>query len=503
MRISRKKAIMLISIDSSPQYELSPYLFMQFAEPLGTADSSIDAAWDFKNNCWQKEVVETLKDLAPTMIRWGGCFASYYHWQEGVGPVRRPMHNLCWDGIYLNQVGTHELAELTSKVGAELLLNVNFLSEGQKKWMEGCPGDNRVGTAEEAAAWVRYCNDPEDKLRLSHGVKEPYNVHYWQIGNETGYMPPSFTEPGFTSKENALHALEFVRAMRKADPSIRIIVWGDGPNQVWKERYRNGMLSDWTRDVCESVGDEAELIAFHNHFGGDEEFSALNGTNYRKDPALTWELLRKAAADCNDRLEYMHKSVKPYGKKIAMTEGHMVHICRDRTGLMASWAAGVMYAECFNALQRHGEVMEIATLADFMGNRWNSNAVMLPAPAWIPGAKPYLLPVGHIARLYRRHIGKFALKVSCGNSSVDAAASCTGNKIFCHLVNKERSTPQKIQLSVGGKELRDFKVWEISADPELEIMELCTNALDPVEKVIVDGSYTLPGAGVAVIEAEL
>ena len=491
---------MKIEIDSTPLYDLSPYLFMQFAEPLGCADSSIDAAWDFKNNCWQGKVIEILKELSPTMIRWGGCFASYYHWREGVGPQRVPMHNICWDGIYLNQVGTAELAQLTRTIDAQLLLNVNFMSEGQKKWMEPVPGDDRRGTAEEAAAWVRYCNDPEDKLRLSHGVKEPYNVRFWQIGNETGYQPPSFTEPGFTAEENGTYAARFVREMHKADPSIRLIVWGDGPNQVWKERFRNGELSDWTQAVCNRVGEGAELIAFHNHFGGDEEFAPLSGTGYRKDPFLTWELLRAAARDFNDRLEYMHRSVRPYGKKLAMTEGHMVHLCRDRTGLMASWAAGVMYAECFNALQRHGEVVEIATLADFMGNRWNSNAVMLPAPAWIPEAKPYLLPVGHIAKLYRHHIGKKAVKVSGGSSLVDIAGSCTEGKFFCHLVNKERSTPQKIQLSLDGKPVRNFKVWEIAADPELEMMELCSNALDVVERFVCDGEYLLPGAGVAVIE---
>ena len=259
-RTSRKKAIMLISIDSTPQYELSPYLFMQFAEPLGTADSSIDAAWDFKNNCWQKEVVETLKDLAPTMIRWGGCFASYYHWREAVGPTRIPMHNLCWDGIYLNQVGTAELAELARTVRSELLMTVNFLGDGRKEWLEARPGDKRWGTAEEAAAWIRYCNDPDDPLRLSHGVKEPYNIRYWQIGNETGYAPPCFRS-GFTSEENARHASEFASQMLKADPSVRLIVWGDGPNQVWKERFRNGELSDWTKAVCESTGDKAELVA--------------------------------------------------------------------------------------------------------------------------------------------------------------------------------------------------------------------------------------------------
>ena len=162
---------MKISVNTESLYKLSPHLFMQFAEPLGIADSSIDAAWDFKKNCWQPEVVKILQELAPPMIRWGGCFASYYHWKEGVGPKRIPMHNICWDGIYLNQVGTAELAQLAKDTGAELLLNVNFLSEGQKKWMEPVPGDNRIGTAEEAAEWIRYCNDPDDKLRLSQDRK--------------------------------------------------------------------------------------------------------------------------------------------------------------------------------------------------------------------------------------------------------------------------------------------------------------------------------------------
>ena len=102
----------IIQINPKPLYRLSPYLFMQFAEPLGTTDTSIDAAWDFMAGRWQPRAMEIVKRLAPPMLRWGGCFASYYHWKEGVGPKRIPMHNLCWDGIYLNQVGTAELADL-------------------------------------------------------------------------------------------------------------------------------------------------------------------------------------------------------------------------------------------------------------------------------------------------------------------------------------------------------------------------------------------------------
>ena len=35
-----------IVIDPEPRFPLSPYLYMQFMEPLGTTDGSVAAAWD-------------------------------------------------------------------------------------------------------------------------------------------------------------------------------------------------------------------------------------------------------------------------------------------------------------------------------------------------------------------------------------------------------------------------------------------------------------------------
>ena len=35
-----------IRIDPTPLFELSPYLYMQFMEPLGATDGSVEAAWD-------------------------------------------------------------------------------------------------------------------------------------------------------------------------------------------------------------------------------------------------------------------------------------------------------------------------------------------------------------------------------------------------------------------------------------------------------------------------
>ncbi len=47
-----------LSVDPTPTFELSPYLYMQFMEPLGVTDTSVDAAWDFRAGDWREDVIE-------------------------------------------------------------------------------------------------------------------------------------------------------------------------------------------------------------------------------------------------------------------------------------------------------------------------------------------------------------------------------------------------------------------------------------------------------------
>ena len=481
-----------IVINPTPRHELSPYLYMQFAEPLGTADSSIDAAWDFVKEQWHPRALELVKQLSPTMIRWGGCISSYYHWREGVGPMpeRVPMHNICWEGMFLNHVGTAEIVELAESCSAEPLFCVNFESDGSPLWT--VPDQNRIGTAKEAAEWVRYCNDPDDALRISHGRKKPYSIKYWQIGNETGY-----DAKGFTSGQNAAKAKEFIAAMRRADPSLKLIVWGDGPNEEWRQNYDGGIYNRWARDVSEAVGDTADFVAFHNHFGGGPDYAALHGTNYRKDPDVTWERLFAATRDFEDRIRYMERSVAPYAKKLAMTEGHFILNGRHRGDLLSSWYAGVAYARCANILERHGDTVKIATLADFMGNRWQNNAIMLPTPMWFnePG---YLLPVGTIMSLFSKNMGRFALDVQTPEG-IDISASRTDDRIFLHIVNIDRTHSKPISFDVKGFGNRPVSIREICRNPEEEISSMCPDLFKPHD-VIPSDSYTLPPAAVAVME---
>src|SRR4030042_563583 len=178
--------ISTLRINPNPLFEVSPWLYMQFMEPLGVTDSSVEAAWDHQTDNWRDDVVQVTKELSPGMIRWGGILSSYYRWKEAVGPreKRKPMLNITWGGIESNQVGTAEFVDFCKRVGADPLMAVNFEAEGNPRYAVTQKGDIRSADAKEAAEWVDYCNNPSNKLRIKNGFKNPLTIKNWQLGNE-------------------------------------------------------------------------------------------------------------------------------------------------------------------------------------------------------------------------------------------------------------------------------------------------------------------------------
>lgn len=78
-----------VVIDPKPLFDISPRLYLQFMEPLSATDSAIEASWSYDADDWRKDFVETTRDLAPDVMRYGGLFSRYYKWREGVSPVEK------------------------------------------------------------------------------------------------------------------------------------------------------------------------------------------------------------------------------------------------------------------------------------------------------------------------------------------------------------------------------------------------------------------------------
>ena len=456
---------------------------MQFMEPLGDTDGSVEAAWDFANERWRDDVVEVTRELAPGLIRWpGGCLSSYYRWKEGVGPRSRrtPMHNICWDGMESNQVGTHEFIDFCRRVNADPLIAVNFESDGRRHWARRTNWGVRSAGPKEAAAWIDYCNNPRNPTRKANGAPKPFDVRLWQIGNETSY-----DKRGFDCEASAKRTLTFARAMRKADPTIELIGWGD---------------SGWARRLLEVAGDQLQYVAFHHHWGGRPEHAVFHQDEYRKSPAKMWAALMRVHTLLEKRIAEIRAEIAGSDVKLAMTEGHFAIRGRNRGDLLWTWGAGVADARLLNVQQRNGDVLKIATLADFCGTRWSVNAVMIPVPAGSP-RKAFMMPVARVMSLYRRHSGKKACDVAAAPDGLDVTAGRTGRKVFLHVVNTSRTKSVRAKLTVEGMKIVSGKVFQIADDPMREIHEYNLDIFVPTEHALPAGAtWTFPAASVSAIE---
>jgi len=474
-------SIFTLNINPKPLFDLSPWLYMQFMEPLGVTDSSVEAAWDHGTDRWRDDVVQVTKELAPGMIRWGGCFSSFYRWKEGIGPrdQRKPMFNILWGGIESNQIGTAEFVDFCKQVGADPLMAVNFESDGQANWAINIKGEIRRGDASEAADWVDYCNNPSNKLRIKHGLKDPLTIKVWQLGNETSYG-----KNRFDLETAAKKTIEFSKTMKAVDPSIKLIGWGD---------------SGWAPKMIDIAGEHIDYIAFHHMFNPSPipERSPLKDNDYRKDPAATWEILMNGYKYHEDKIMGIRNEVSSYNMPLAMTECHYSLPGRNRCEVLSSWATGVSYARFMNLHERNGDLLKIATAADFCGTRWQNNAIMIP----VPGGKSFMMPVAKIMSLYRKHTGNQYLEVSNVPNGLDITASRTGNTIYLHVVNINRAWPVKLNLAINNLSVKSAKAFELTTDPEFEILRAENDPLIPKERVLpVDEPIVFPSASVTAVE---
>lgn len=390
------------------------------------------------------------------------------------------MLNTDWGGIETNQIGTAEFLDFCKQVGADPLMCVNFESDGVSWYARNGKGEVRIGDSKEAAEWVDYCNNPSNKERIKHGFNQPFPINHWQLGNETSYRPGK----GFDNITAAKKTVTFAKAMRNVDPGIKLIGWGD---------------SGWAKVLMEEAGEHLNYIAFHHMFDPGEGLknSPVRNNEYRKDPAATWEVLMNGYKIHEKKINKMREETSGYKIPLALTECHYSIEGRNRCEVLSSWAAGVSYARIMNSHERNGDVLKIATMADFCGTRWQVNAVMIP----VPSGEAFMMPVAKIMHLYRHHTGKSFINVKGMPDELDVTASRTANTIFLHVVNISRTKPVTSSFKINDLVFTSGKAFELSTDPSFEIMSASNDPLLPKERTISPGTpFTFAPASVTAIE---
>ena len=236
-------------LTDEPIGRIAPEFHGQFTEHLGGC--IYDGIWVGENSKIpneggiRKALLDRMRQIEVPVDRWpGGCFADSYNWRDGVGPqAERPTRTNFWankrqlwktpDGPQKyepNTFGTPEFMRFCRLAGAKPYV----------------AGNVRSLTPIDFYEWVEYCNSPAGattlaKMRAADGSRDPYNVPYWGVGNESWGCGGNFL-PGE-------YATEFRRFTTwVANYGMRLHFIGSGPGAS----IENPGV-DWTRGFFEGL----------------------------------------------------------------------------------------------------------------------------------------------------------------------------------------------------------------------------------------------------------
>jgi alpha-L-arabinofuranosidase len=284
--------------------------------------------------------------------------------------------------------------------------------------------------------------------------------------------------------------------MRQRDPSIKLIGWGD----------RGGGGALWATEMLKRAGEHIDLVAMHMMGQSPKRpDTVLKGLRYQKDPERAWQELIEMTGRIEQRLSEMEAAVAAQSPKtgIAVTEGHLSLSPSNSNPILYEWLSAVYHARSLNIYQRHGARVKIATAADFNGNRWTNTAVMLQTPRGVS----YLMPVGSIARLFKKYNGKQGVDIKTAPSSLDVAASRAGEKVYLHVANLEYKQSVEATFAVAGMHINGGRVYEIAPeDPRQYVNQDQPDIFKPREVTLPSGpspKWRFPAGSVSAVELDV
>ncbi len=259
--------------------------------------------FDPGSDALNEQLVALTKDLGAALLRFpGGIFSDFYHWKNGIGPRRARVSSPHMPGsndVSPNSFGTDEALEFSRRTGAPLMITVNIAT----------------GSPAEAVEWLQY-------VRAQTGPGKAPPVIYWEIGNEpyvrgdAAYVKAGGMKP----EEYVRRFFAFERALRAADPSIRI-------GAVTEENYGHiapRAYPDWTRQILDNAGERADFLSVHNAYAPVVADPA--GKTVREVYTAMWAAPKQIASNLRDFSDRLGAHDPTGHTKIAVSEwGPLFH----------------------------------------------------------------------------------------------------------------------------------------------------------------------------------
>lgn len=406
----------------------------------------------------RNDVVKALKAINPPVFRWpGGCFADFYHWEDGVGPVEnRPRRvNLWWGGVETNEFGTDEFLCFCSLIKAEPYVCLNVGS----------------GSLKEAASWVEYCNYSGEssyaRFRAENGHPEPYKVKYWGVGNENWGCGGSF-DPVYYAWEYR----RFATYLKRFDPSIRLIACGHTSR-------------DWNLRFMETLRDQIHLIDYlsiHYYFGnpkrygGDIDFTDTQYLNLLSDVQNLEQLLKQTIRI----VDFFSEGRKEIG--IAVDEWGVWHPqATIKNGLYQqnTLRDAILAAVVLNLFNRFSKKVKMANIAQTVN--------VLQSLCLTKGEEMVLTPTYHVYAMYQSHMGNTALRSEVSSPAIKESESADSSWMPKRKHRPLQALDASASLSKDRKHLVITLVNQsLNEDLEMEVCLIGNNEVETGELTILN-----------------
>jgi len=385
------------------------------------------------------DVIEALKELNMPVVRWpGGCFASAYHWLDGVGPERMAVYDKHWHVEDPNTFGTDEFILWCKAVGTEPYIAVNA----------------GTGTIEEMSDWVEYCNQTLGKwarLRKANGFPEPHGVKYWSIGNENY----GIWEPGTKTREEwPMLVREAAQLMQAVDPNI----------QLFAPTEQRG---DWIIPLLKTAGGRLSFLSIHGYWDalwgkpGSPVADYMTCMEWAEQPerqiAWTAALITKRYRR-RIRIAFDEWNLRSWHHPL--TNGGMASpadiAARDLNDRNSDYtmADAVFSAGFFNACLRHADVVGMANISPIV----NTRGPLFVHPEGIVKRTTF-----HVMKMYANQLETHVAKAKTTSdplvdekgsvAAVEAIATCDANRESWRIaiINRHPAQDAEVRIHLGSR----------------------------------------------------
>ncbi len=344
--------------------------------------------WNPRRNEPVNEVIELAKNAGLSIIRFpGGTNYRNYNWKEAINKNRK-----------YYSYGIDEFMRTVEEIGSEALITISYFT-----------GDER-----DAADLVEYLNSPNNGKNLwalerdKNGSALPYNVKYFEIGNEV-YAGNGRDIKRVLPEEYANKYLKYYDAMKKVDPTIKIGVILNN--------------SRWNRRVLEIIKNKVDFGTRHIY---PTPFQEMQSKHVKQMKPSELFRLTLAIPLIKNEVE-IRQAVKLLKEKagtdipVAITEYNIGFPQHKPISFRHSLGGALINAELINIFMRPENRILMANYWQFSNSYWG---MIKSADNFMQ--HDYRQPIRYVKRpnyfvyeLYNQHFGEILLRTDVKSKSYD------------------------------------------------------------------------------------